>query len=109
MKATFDNSFAALPPRMFTALTPAAVASPALIIRNEALAEDIGLTLEDTDVAVFAGNVVPDGASPLAQLYAGHQFGNWNPQLGDGRAILLGEVVGQMDERWVYPWRDEYR
>lgn len=94
MKATFDNSFAALPPRMFTALTPTAVASPALIIRNEALAEDIGVTLEDTDVAVFAGNVVPDGASPLAQLYAGHQFGNWNPQLGDGRAILLGEVVG---------------
>lgn len=92
MKATFDNSFARLPARMFTALAPVPVADPQLIVRNDALAAALGIKFED-DTTVFAGNTVPTGAAPLAQLYAGHQFGNWNPQLGDGRAILLGEVL----------------
>lgn len=92
MKARFDNSFARLPERMFTTLDPVPVTAPQLIVRNDALAEELGITFED-DTAVFAGNRVPEGATPLAQLYAGHQFGNWNPQLGDGRAILLGEVL----------------
>lgn len=93
MKATFDNSFAGLSPRMFTAMHPAPVGAPKLIAQNDALAVEIGVTLSPEDLSVFAGNTVPDGAAPLAQLYAGHQFGNWNPQLGDGRAILLGEVI----------------
>jgi uncharacterized protein YdiU (UPF0061 family) len=48
----------------------------------------------ETGVEVVAGNRIPDGAEPIATVYAGHQFGSWNPQLGDGRAILFGEVVG---------------
>ncbi|SEW04863.1 Uncharacterized conserved protein YdiU, UPF0061 family [Cognatiyoonia koreensis] len=92
MAIAFDNSFARLPATMFTALSPTPVAEPALIAFNDALAENLGIDVDDP-AAVFSGNVVPEGATPLAQLYAGHQFGNWNPQLGDGRAILLGEVV----------------
>ena len=64
---------------------------------NEKLAAELGI--EGTDPTVFAGSRVPDGAAPLAQLYAGHQFGNYNPQLGDGRAILLGEVVDTHGQR----------
>ncbi len=93
MKADFDNSFARLPSGMFSALGPTPVKEPALITTNAALAADIGVTFTEDDLAHFAGNAVPEGAAPLAQLYAGHQFGQWNPQLGDGRAILLGEVV----------------
>ena len=92
----FDNSYARLPDRMFTRMDPTPVAAPGWIARNDALARDLGIDAEwfasDAALAAFAGNTVPDGAAPLAQLYAGHQFGNWNPQLGDGRAILLGEV-----------------
>ena len=94
----FDNSFARLPSRMFTAQDPTPVRAPQRLAQNDALARMLGI---DTDwlaspaaLAIFAGNAVPDGAEPLAQLYAGHQFGNWNPQLGDGRAVLLGEVIG---------------
>ncbi len=93
MKATFDNSFARLPSRMFTAMNPTPVKDPSLITTNATLAAAIGVTFDDKDLAHFAGNSVPDGADPLAQLYAGHQFGHWNPQLGDGRAILLGEAI----------------
>jgi uncharacterized protein YdiU (UPF0061 family) len=93
----FDNSYARLPPRMFAALPPTPVKAPALIALNHALARDLGLdpvALSSPDgIAMLAGNLVPPGALPLAQAYAGHQFGHWNPQLGDGRAILLGEVV----------------
>ncbi|PYE81225.1 protein adenylyltransferase SelO [Pseudoroseicyclus aestuarii] len=94
----FDNSYARLPARLFTHLDPTPVAAPAVIAVNDALARL--LTLDPVALrgaegaAVLAGNRVPEGAQPLAQLYAGHQFGNWNPQLGDGRAILLGEVIG---------------
>ena len=94
----FDNSFARLPGRMFTSQAPTPVAAPVMLARNDDLAALLGIDpawLSTPEaLAIFAGNVVPDGAAPLAQLYAGHQFGNWNPQLGDGRAILLGEVVG---------------
>ncbi len=71
--------------------------SPALIKLNESLVEALGLSnadLNSTDgAALFSGNLIPDGAEPLAMAYAGHQFGHFNPQLGDGRAILLGEIV----------------
>ncbi|MFG5382603.1 protein adenylyltransferase SelO [Yoonia sp. R2-816] len=91
----FDNSYARLPGHMFTSLQPTPVKAPEVIATNADLAAMLGIDLAAMDAAqVFGGNSVPDGAAPLAQAYAGHQFGNWNPQLGDGRAILLGEVVG---------------
>jgi serine/tyrosine/threonine adenylyltransferase len=95
MKIAFDNTYAALPAQMFTPQLPTPVAGPAIFARNEVLAAVLGVDLHAPDAAqVFAGNHIPAGASPIATVYAGHQFGHWNPQLGDGRAILLGEVVG---------------
>jgi uncharacterized protein YdiU (UPF0061 family) len=92
----FDNSFAALPEGFFTAQNPTPVKAPTLIAFNDDLAQILGIQSTDRDelAQTFAGNTVPTGASPLAQLYSGHQFGNYNPQLGDGRAVLLGEVIG---------------
>lgn len=100
----FDNSYARLPERFYARLPPTAVPEPALIRLNEPLARRLGLdpdklrTQESIDV--FAGNRVPEGSEPLAMAYAGHQFGGWVPQLGDGRAILLGEVVGKNNIRY---------
>ncbi|MBD3663407.1 YdiU family protein [Sulfitobacter sp. TSTF-M16] len=96
MKIPFDNSYAALPPAFYTRLNPTPVKDPKLMAWNADLAAVLGIETGDLAEAaqVFAGNTIPDGAAPLAQLYAGHQFGNFSPQLGDGRAILLGEVVG---------------
>jgi uncharacterized protein YdiU (UPF0061 family) len=97
MTIDFDNSYARLPERFFVRQPPVAVAEPRLVAVNRGLAARLGLdpeTLASPDwTAVFAGNRVPEGASPLAQAYAGHQFGGWVPQLGDGRALLLGEIV----------------
>lgn len=92
----FDNSFARLPQGFFAAQRPEPVAAPRLLAWNADLARILGMEGADTqDLAdVFSGNRLPDGADPLAQLYAGHQFGHFNPQLGDGRAVLLGEVIG---------------
>ena len=93
--AQFDNSYATLPASFYTRLNPTPVKAPTLLAFNHDLAATLGLTPgEASDLAaVFGGNRIPEGAAPLAQLYAGHQFGNYNPQLGDGRAILLGEVI----------------
>ena len=91
----FDNSYARLPDTMFTRQDPVPVHAPETIIVNERLANALNIPPEALTPDVLAGNIVPEGASPLAQLYAGHQFGSWNPQLGDGRAILLGEVAGR--------------
>ncbi len=89
----FDNSYAALDPGFYTKLAPTPVKAPAMLAWNDRLAAKLGIDGTPEDLAqIFSGNTVPEGADPLAQLYAGHQFGNWNPQLGDGRAILLGEV-----------------
>jgi uncharacterized protein YdiU (UPF0061 family) len=94
----FDNTYARLPERFYARVRPTPVREPRLVKVNRALAELLGADvarLESPDgVAVLAGNVVPEGAEPLAQAYAGHQFGGFVPRLGDGRAILLGEVVG---------------
>ena len=92
----FDNSFARLPEAFYTRQNPVPVRDPALIAYNAPLGALLGIGQADTTerAAVFSGSKVPDGAAPLAQLYAGHQFGQYNPQLGDGRAILLGEVIG---------------
>jgi protein adenylyltransferase len=95
---TFDNTYARLPDRFHARLPPTPVSAPRLIRVNTALAEQLGLEpvflASPEGVAILAGNRVPEGAEPLAMAYAGHQFGNWVPRLGDGRAILLGEVRG---------------
>ncbi|HSN81951.1 MAG TPA: YdiU family protein, partial [Polyangiales bacterium] len=95
----FDNSYARLPERFYARVTPTPVAEPGLVRVNEALARELGLDPSrlagQEAVEVFAGNRVPEGAEPIAMAYSGFQFGAWVPQLGDGRAILLGEVVGR--------------
>ncbi|MSO91297.1 MAG: YdiU family protein [Acetobacteraceae bacterium] len=96
---SFDNSYARLPAGFYARLEPTKVSAPRLVRVNAALAEELGLDVaalaSDEGVAVLAGNILPLGAAPIALAYAGHQFGNFVPQLGDGRAILLGEVVGR--------------
>jgi uncharacterized protein YdiU (UPF0061 family) len=97
MTFSFDNSYARLPSRFYVRQPPVAVAAPRLVRINRALAGVLGLDPDwlgsPEGVAVLAGNTVPEGAEPLAMAYAGHQFGGFVPQLGDGRAILLGEVL----------------
>jgi uncharacterized protein YdiU (UPF0061 family) len=92
----FKNQYHALGESFFSRTDPSPVSNPALIRFNEALAEELGIEArgynESELAAVFSGNVIPDGALPIAMAYAGHQFGNFVPQLGDGRAILLGEI-----------------
>ncbi|SDC20344.1 protein adenylyltransferase SelO [Ruegeria marina] len=92
----FDNSYARLPGGFFSVQAPDPVRAPRLVAFNADLARVLGIQPGEAQemAQVFAGNAVPEGAQPLAQLYSGHQFGQYNPQLGDGRAILLGEVVG---------------
>jgi uncharacterized protein YdiU (UPF0061 family) len=94
----FDNTYARLPERFFTRTAPVPVAAPRLLRLNTALAAELGLDPEallaaEEGVAALAGNGVPEGAEPIAMAYAGHQFGVFVPRLGDGRAVLLGEVV----------------
>jgi uncharacterized protein YdiU (UPF0061 family) len=93
----FDNSYARLPDRFFARLPPTPVAAPRLAKLNESLARHLGLDpaqlATPEGVAILAGNRVPKRGEPLAMAYAGHQFGHFVPQLGDGRAILLGELV----------------
>lgn len=99
----FDNSYARLPARFFSKVAPNPVAAPRLIRLNHSLALDLGLDPEslasDEGVEILSGNRVPAGAASIATAYAGHQFGNFVPQLGDGRAILLGEVIGRNGQR----------
>ncbi|MBP1181946.1 protein adenylyltransferase SelO [Methylobacterium sp. PvR107] len=99
----FDNSYVRLPERFYARRAPTPVAAPRLIRLNRALAETLGLDPDwlsgPEGVAALAGNGVPEGADPIAAAYAGHQFGNFVPQLGDGRAILLGEVVDRLGQR----------
>ena len=89
----FDNSYARLPGTMHVGVNPTPVSAPRLIKVNGPLARELGIDPAALNADVAVGNAIPAGASPLAQAYAGHQFGNFVPQLGDGRAILLGEVV----------------
>lgn len=105
MKAIpFDNSYARLPERFFSRLPPTPVAEPALIRINRPLAEELGIDADwltsEEGIAAVAGNLLPAGADPIATVYAGHQFGSYNPQLGDGRAILLGEIVTTAGKRY---------
>ena len=94
----FDNTYAQLPDLFYVRQSPKPVAAPGLIKINEALAKLLGIDLDflnsDEGLAMLCGNQMPKGASPLAMAYAGHQFGHFVPQLGDGRANLLGEIIG---------------
>ncbi len=104
MTPVFDNSYAQLPERFYTRLPPVPVREPGPIRVNRELAALLGIDADwlasDTGTRVIAGNEIPTGAEPIATVYAGHQFGSWNPRLGDGRAILLGEVIGGDGERY---------
>ncbi len=99
MPFTFDNTYAGLPTEFYARVEPTPVAEPQLIALNRELAELLGLDpaqLDPADAAKwFSGNALPSGSEPIAMAYSGHQFGGFSPMLGDGRAILLGEVVGR--------------
>lgn len=92
----FRHGYAGLPPRFWQAVRPSTVSAPRLLAFNHALARELGVEgvlATDAGTAILAGNEVPDTARPIAMAYAGHQFGHFVPQLGDGRAILLGELL----------------
>src|SRR5207253_2675665 len=99
----FDNSFARELQGFYFPQRPAVVRAPRLLFLNDSLAAELGLDLSALDAgakaALFVGNKLPDGAEPLAQAYAGHQFGGFSPQLGDGRALVLGEVIDRQGRR----------
>jgi uncharacterized protein YdiU (UPF0061 family) len=98
MRFGFQHGYSALPGRFYARVAPTPVADPRLIVFNTPLAEDLGLEpklLEPEAAAVFSGNQLPEDADPIAMAYAGHQFGAFVPSLGDGRAILLGELRGR--------------
>ena len=99
----FDNTFARELPGFYRRWKPASVPAPRLAFLNRALAESLGLDADTLDseqgAAIFGGNLIPTGAEPLAQAYAGHQFGGFSPQLGDGRALLLGEILDRQGHR----------
>lgn len=95
----FDNSYARLPERFYKNAEPARVPDAQMIRVNESLAEELGIDsvwlASNEGLAMMSGNHIEEGSEPLSQAYAGHQFGGFNPQLGDGRAILLGEVIAK--------------
>src|ERR1700743_2796061 len=100
----FKNTYARLPERFFAHGNPTRGAPPRLVKLNAELARNLGLDPEELaspqGVEILAGNRVAEGSEPLAEAYAGHQFGHFVPQFGDGRANLLGEVVGRDGVRY---------
>lgn len=96
-RLAFDNSYARLPEAFYARVEPTPVPQPQLVRLNRPLAEGLGLDPDalatPAGVDILAGNRIPEGAEPLAMAYAGHQFGHFVPSLGDGRAVLLGEIV----------------
>ena len=95
MRLGFQHSYCALPVRFYARVTPTAVAEPKLVAFNAPLAEALGLdpgTVEPEAASMLSGNHLPEDAQPIAMAYAGHQFGVFVPSLGDGRALLLGEL-----------------
>ncbi len=102
MHLGFQNTYAELPSRFYARVAPARVKDPRLVVFNSRLAEELGLdplVLERDAATWFSGNQALADADPIAMAYAGHQFGGFVPQLGDGRALLLGERVGRDGER----------
>ena len=100
----FDNSYGRLPEQFYTRQPPTSVADPQLIRVNQPLARALDIDPDwlssEEGCLILAGNRVPYGADPLATVYAGHQFGSYNPRLGDGRALLLGEVIAGNGTRY---------
>jgi len=103
-KLSFDNRFRQLPERFFALQNPTAVAAPVLMAFNAPLGQTLGIdraNCTDAELAeTFSGNRLLPGSEPLSAAYAGHQFGHWAGTLGDGRAILLGEITSTSGERW---------
>ena len=99
----FDNSFARSLESYFHYCDPEPAVAPKWLQFNHGLAEELGLDPvaldSDTGLAIFSGNATAEGSKPLAQAYAGHQFGGFSPQLGDGRALLLGEIIDTQQQR----------
>ena len=97
----FDNTYARELEGFYVTWKAAQVARPRVVQFNRELAEELGLDAGALDseegASIFAGNETPEGAAPLAQAYAGHQFGGFSHRLGDGRALLLGEVIDRVD------------
>src|SRR3954453_16570679 len=97
-----EHTYTQLPQLFYTDVRPTPVAAPRLVVFNTALAADLGLAGEQLNTPegarIFAGNTLPEGARPIAQAYAGHQFGHFT-SLGDGRAILLGEQIAPSGSR----------
>src|SRR6187200_578421 len=98
MRLSLQNTYSLLPSRFYARVAPAPAKDARLVVFNSRLAEELDFdpaVLEREGAAWFSGNQTPDDADPIALAYAGHQFGGFVPQLGDGRAILLGEVVAR--------------
>ena len=96
----FDNTYARLPERFYARIEPTHVAAPRLVRVNEQLIGLLGLDVSALDAGALSGNRLLPGSEPIAQAYSGHQFGHFSPALGDGRAILLGEVIGVDGHRY---------
>lgn len=94
-----ENSYARLPGALYTRQDPTPVDLPEIVVLNEQVAQALGLDKEKLEADVLAGNKIPADAEPIAQAYAGHQFGHFN-MLGDGRAVLIGEQVTPAGERF---------
>ena len=104
VRFAFDNTFARLPDRFYARLNPTPVSAPCIVNVNVELAQQLGLDADalasEHGVAILSGNRVADGSEPIALAYAGHQFGHFVPQLGDGRANLLGELISRDGQRY---------
>ena len=104
IKINFDNSFSNLPNKFYSKIFPEKTKKPNLIILNKNLCDELNINYKDLSstegVNFLSGNLVLKNSDPLAMVYAGHQFGNWVPQLGDGRALLLGEVLAKNNLRY---------
>ncbi|MBL8052221.1 MAG: YdiU family protein, partial [Nitrospira sp.] len=102
---SFDNTYARLPQAFYARLNPTSFSAPPYLVHaNQSAAElidlDPGQLTRPAFAELFGGNALAPGMEPLAMLYSGHQFGVYVPQLGDGRAILLGEATNEQGERW---------
>lgn len=99
---SFDNTYAERMEGFYIPATAAQFPDPHVLVLNDALTLELGLdpkALREQAAPIFSGQVLPDGANPIAQAYAGHQFGGFSPQLGDGRAMMLGEVIDTQGNR----------
>ena len=105
----FDNSYSKLPDSFKEIIKPVSVLNPELVIFNDNLAKELGLDfskIEKNELsALFAGNILPEGTSSIAQAYAGHQFGHFT-MLGDGRAVLIGEHVTNQKKDTIFNSKD---